>query len=161
MASSPASRYSGEPICGIIMQADGVQQFAQRRSSAARRPWRGCTGHLKSTAAFLTVCQIPQRRGIVTGNQASTTSAHWLALDCGAASALGTGDFPAWDTKGRVESQQYPRDVNFMQPPHTLTTQPVREPSPSRPESCSSVDSPASPPDYTRNRSPAGLPART
>ena len=52
------------------MQPDGVQSFALR----VRRPspvayHSGCSQR-NNTAAFLTVCQIPQRSGIDTSDQA-------------------------------------------------------------------------------------------
>jgi hypothetical protein len=71
------------------MECNNLHSTAE---AEARRALSTFTRHLNSTAAFLTVCQIPQRSGIVTGSQASATSAQSLGLDWGGASAFGTAD---------------------------------------------------------------------
>ena len=139
------------------MECNNLHSTAE---GGARRPLSTVTRHLNSTAAFLTVCQIPQRSGIVTGSQASTTSAHWLALDWGAASAFGTADLLGnREGLGWVATISKGRKLYATAPKRA--TQPVREPSPTRLESCNSADPLASRRDCKRSRSPAKLPAHT
>jgi hypothetical protein len=81
-----------------MMQVYEVQLVAAhfQALSPALDPWRSC--HLNSTAAFFTVCQIPQRRGIVTGSQAKTTSAQSLF-----------GELSGLLTLGRIGPFLFPR----------------------------------------------------
>jgi hypothetical protein len=59
---------------GIMMQPHGVQSVARSGLALTGKCQFAVADQRKSTAAFLTVCQMPQRSGIETNDQARMTS---------------------------------------------------------------------------------------
>src|SRR5882724_11921763 len=126
------------------MQLYGVQSVAPCWGRIDIGPARTPAFHLNSTAAFLTVCQMPQKSGMTTGSQAKTTSTHSVDFVLAAASIFGTADSLA-SRQQVVQVATISKRWKFYATGLGSVMLRARAPRPAPLESCNIGDPPVSP----------------